>query len=544
LQINSPLFAVTSDIDWASEASINDMMQLFARFGIRPTLFATHRSDAIEACERDGTAQIGVHPNFLPKSTHGNNSEQVIETVTGLFPRAEVFRSHSFFDNSHITQAFFERGYRYDSNICLYLEQDIRPLRHSSGLTRFPVFWEDDVHWSWAEGDWEVDHYIDRFMSPGLKIINVHPIHVALNTPNGAFYKSLPAPTTELAASDIGRLRHRGPGTRTFIEELLERLSSQRHRFYVLGELFAMFQSEEDWARKVADRPVAKLTKSDHARYWSSDEDSRQAALRRIYDQRDPTDPYATSRDSNQRELEIEAIRRVLAGRAPGRLLDLGCGNGYTLISIAKTLADWTLTGIDFSRVLIDGAKDLAGKARSDLISPPDFICADAVEYLERLPPATVDIVLTERFLLNLPSVDAQRRVIRDAYRAIMPGGLLLMCEGSLEGHRELNRLRQALELDAIPETSADNISAIRFEDEEIEAFVRSDVGFELLDKQGFSTFFAISRVLHPILVAPQAPRFSARINVLARAIQLQLPFKPGVGSNVLWILQKPPFGN
>ena len=63
--------------------------------------------------------------------------------------------------------------------------------------------------------------------------------------------------------------------------------------------------------------------------------------------------------------------------------------------------------------------------------------------------------------------------------------------------------------------------------------------GFELVRKDGFSYFFAMSRALHPALIAPQKPKFASKINDLARALQMQLPFTPGVGSNVLWVLRK-----
>ena len=39
------------------------------------------------------------------------------------------------------------RGVKYDSNVCLYLQPDLAPLHHWTGIVRFPVFWEDDIHW-------------------------------------------------------------------------------------------------------------------------------------------------------------------------------------------------------------------------------------------------------------------------------------------------------------------------------------------------------------------------------------------------------------
>jgi hypothetical protein len=146
--------------------------------------------------------------------------------------------------------------------------------------------------------------------------------------------------------------------------------------------------------------------------------------------------------------------------------------------------------------------------------------------------------VLTERFILNLPTVDVQKSTIADIYRVLAPGGLFLMCEGSMEGLRGLNALRTGLGLDEILPSSADNLSSLRFEDEEIEAFAE-ETGFELLAKEGFSFFFAVSRALHPAMIKPRKPEFRARINDLARQLQEMMDPEPGVGSNVLWVLRK-----
>ena len=73
--------------------------------------------------------------------------------------------------------------------------------------------------------------------------------------------------------------------------------------------------------------------------------------------------------------------------------------------------------------------------------------------------------------------------------------------------------------LEMIPKTSADNISSLRFDDPAIEKYLTEVVGFRLVAKQGLSSFFSISRVLHPAFASPEQPRFDARINDLARRL-------------------------
>lgn len=283
---------------------------------------------------------------------------------------------------------------------------------------------------------------------------------------------------------------------------------------------------------------VTVHSEDEYQRYAAMTSEEKQEFLRLEYEQRDATDQYATSRDYNARELEILAIRHALQG--PGSVLDLGCGNGYTLLALGAELEGWQLTGIDFSPNLIDGARKLLDLRRETLRSLPEFIEADAIAYLADVPAEAVDYVITERFVQNMPTLEVQRQVVREIQRVLRPGGRLLMCEGSEPGFHALNDIRSELGLDVIPATSRENVSAIRLDDASLESFATEEVGFRLVDKVGFSTFFLIARVLHPLLVAPDRPRFDARINDLARQIQERTPMLPGYGSNSLWVLEKP----
>jgi ubiquinone/menaquinone biosynthesis C-methylase UbiE len=282
---------------------------------------------------------------------------------------------------------------------------------------------------------------------------------------------------------------------------------------------------------------VTVHTDDEYQRYSAMTDEEKQEFLRLEYEERDATDPYATSRDYNARELEIVAIKKALV--APGRVLDLGCGNGYTLLALGTELEGFDLMGIDFSPNLIDGAQRLLEVRRGDLKSVPRFVEGDAIAHLAQTPDGSVDYVITERFIQNMPTHDVQLEVLREIHRVLAPRGRLLMCEGSDTGFAALNDIRSTLGLSVIPSTSAENVSAIRFDDAEIERYATAELGFELVEKNGFSTFFLIARVLHPLLVAPESPRFDAPINEFARRIQEHAPMLPGFGSNNLWVLER-----
>jgi ubiquinone/menaquinone biosynthesis C-methylase UbiE len=536
--INSPLFCFTSDLDWASDYCIRDLVGLVTPFGVKPTLFVTHDTPVTRELEAAGAVELALHPNFGPKSSHGNSVPEVIDSVFRFAPSAESYRSHRFFDSTAISLEMTRRGIRYDSNLCLHKQANIVPLRHGSGLVRYPVFFEDDVNWLHSPGDWSLD--IEEFLTPGLKILNFHPFFVAANIPTQDYYSSIKPHIATLNDSTIAQVRHTGEGPRTFLLRLLEALASRKERFYTLKELHQLLHRGNRSVIPDTGRHTLH-SEEEYRKYWSLGDREKQEFLKRTYEQRDALDLYATSRDTQVRDLEIAAFRRGFT--RPGRVLDVGCGNGLTLLTLAESLEGFDLLGVDFVEKFIKGAVQLRDSRLDRLKSVPRFECADAIAYLKALPSSSVEYVITARFLQNMPSEQVQRELLVEMHRVLTPGGRLLMCEGSEDGFGALNDLRHAVGLDRIPATSADNVSAIRLRDTEMEAYAES-LGFSLHSKLGFAHFFIMARVLHPLLVKPQRPRFDARINELAKEIQMQLPFEPGHGSNTLWILEKPTTGS
>jgi hypothetical protein len=318
IEVNRPVFCLTSDVDWASDTCIRDLATVAGDVGVVPTFFATHRSEALDELAAAGRAQIGVHPNFLPGSTHGTTVDEVTEHVLALYPDARAFRSHCFVDSTQIVRTMRDRGIVYDSNLCLFLQQDLVPLQHGAGTIRLPVFWEDDCHWDLTGADWDLERHIDAFFTPGLKILNVHPFTFAANVPDEAFYVRVKQRSATLTPAECTELRHKGAGTRTFVTALLRAAVERGAQFRTLQEIADMARGSDPDAGRVTVH-----TESEHRLYPDMSDEEKQEFLRREYETRSPTDPYATSRDYNARELEIDAIYESLHG--PGAVLDLGC---------------------------------------------------------------------------------------------------------------------------------------------------------------------------------------------------------------------------
>lgn len=101
---------------------------------------------------------------------------------------------------------------------------------------------------------------------------------------------------------------------------------------------------------------------------------------------------------------------------APGRALDLACGEGRNALWLAER--GWNVTAVDYSGVAIAKARDRAALEGADV----DFVCADLLDYLPA--EGAFDLVLV--LYLQLPA-DERRLVLARAEAALAPSGTFLL---------------------------------------------------------------------------------------------------------------------
>jgi len=235
----------TTDIEWAPEWAIRETYALADRYGIPLTPFVTHDSPYLSSrlVTREERGDVGVHPNFLQPSTHGKTTEEIIDHVMALWPEARSYRCHCFYDHTRLSRAFADRGFQYESSLCLFLQPFLTPFRSGTPLLRFPVFWEDDYHTAHRLG-WSIESIRDSLELPGLKIINVHPMLVALNCPDDAFYERNRT-MYQWHSDGWEGYRHKGLGVATFFEALLAYARDQHLRVARLHELYLEAEAQD-----------------------------------------------------------------------------------------------------------------------------------------------------------------------------------------------------------------------------------------------------------------------------------------------------------
>lgn len=240
-----PVFCLTVDVDWASEEVLGQAHDLLETWGATPTYFLTHPSELLSGLLVREAIDTGIHPNFLPGSSHGEHWQEVINYCLGLVQSPRCFRSHRYYDSPEIAEALYGAGLRYDSNLYSFLQPGLAPQRHTSGLMRLPTFFEDGDYLA-KGGGLSLDPSLQQsFSTPGLKIIAVHPLDMALNTPEAAYSRRVKDSLSRqdmrsLGGPQLQGLRHPGRGIRDLVEDILTWIDRSDHPVMSLHQIYQL----------------------------------------------------------------------------------------------------------------------------------------------------------------------------------------------------------------------------------------------------------------------------------------------------------------
>jgi SAM-dependent methyltransferase len=227
----------------------------------------------------------------------------------------------------------------------------------------------------------------------------------------------------------------------------------------------------------------------------------------------------AGTNDVVLKRLEIaELVKRVPFG---SRVLDVGCGNGITLIALAEKNCCSGI-GVDPAPAMIRQAIDSNN--------------SQAVRFQEgrhrSLPDDTFDVSITERCLINLPDRIEQEDAFVEIMSRLKIGGRYFMIENSYDGLAKLNALRALVDLPAMMPPWHN----LYFHEEDVRRWETSE--YQLEQVVPFtSTYYIVSRVVNARLSADEGkePQYESPINLLS----LKLPLFGDVGATRMWIWRR-----
>lgn len=236
-----------------------------------------------------------------------------------------------------------------------------------------------------------------------------------------------------------------------------------------------------------------------------------------------------TALDYNLRALEIDfALQHICDGTT---VLDVGCGMGVALREYASRRHLFRACGIDYSANMIQMAKQKTSAAGLQI----EFEVASAATL--PYPDGSFDVVTSHRCLLALLTWERQQEALHEFCRVLRPGGSMLLMEATTDGLARLNSYRRRFNLPEIGESGRDGYERLLLNESSLFRFLVPM--FEIMRVQRFGMYYFLTRILQPLFVAPEMPRYDHKLNDVAREICRIVPDFEGIGHLVGFAFRK-----
>jgi polysaccharide deactylase WbmS-like protein len=223
---------LTIDIDWAPDFTIDFVAEQLISRQVRATWFVTHMSPAIARLKQySDLFELGIHPNFLSGSTHGDTPEAVLRHCMTLVPDASSVRTHLLVQSTLLLRQFLAQT-KIMTDVSLFLPGApcICPVEWFSQrrtLLRIPYFWADDFEMERNLPCWRLTPHLG--VGDGLKVFAFHPIHVYLNSSDIEVYQTLKHRVPKISEASphvLNAYIQTGEGTCTLFKEVIAHLAA------------------------------------------------------------------------------------------------------------------------------------------------------------------------------------------------------------------------------------------------------------------------------------------------------------------------------
>lgn len=230
-------YALTFDIDWAPDYAILKCLELLESFGCKATFFATHNTSVNREIVDRGH-ELGIHPNFLPGSSHGSNVEEIISECLSYAPDAWCMRTHALVQSSPLLHEIFSKFPQLKLDVSLFMHRSnfahkVKVDYDGVSFERLLYNWEDDVQFYSF-----IKNKMPKLFFGELTVFDFHPLHVFLNSTDGSEYHKLKSEQSHiqnnsLDVSVVEKYATQGVGTQSYLKEVL----SSKNRCIGLGEI-------------------------------------------------------------------------------------------------------------------------------------------------------------------------------------------------------------------------------------------------------------------------------------------------------------------
>lgn len=187
-------YYLTLDIDWCPDYMLERVVQMLIENEVHATFFVTHPTPILKLIERCHLFELGIHPNFLPNSSHGNDIDTIYKYVLKLAPNAFACRSHGLvISTNHVDYLLKNTNIKLElSNLAPFMINP-NPIKYEQlekSIDKLPYVFDD---YYVLRSPYNFNQALEKiFLSKsGHHVLNFHPVHLYLNTSSVQKYDQL-----------------------------------------------------------------------------------------------------------------------------------------------------------------------------------------------------------------------------------------------------------------------------------------------------------------------------------------------------------------